>query len=34
MTDKDVKNALRANVRRRLHQPRPKRTARSGIEGT
>ncbi len=25
MTDKDVKNALRANVRRRLHQPRPKR---------
>ena len=23
-TDKDVKNALRANVRRRLHQPKPK----------
>ena len=25
VTNKDVKNALRANVRRRLHQPRPKR---------
>lgn len=24
-TDKDVKNALRANVRRRLHQPKPRR---------
>jgi hypothetical protein len=24
-TDKDVKNALKANVRRRLHQPRPGR---------
>jgi hypothetical protein len=28
MTDKDVKNALRANVRRRLHQPKPKRGPR------
>jgi hypothetical protein len=26
LTDKDVKNALRANVRRRLHQPKPKRS--------
>jgi hypothetical protein len=26
MTDKDVRNALRANVRRRMHQPRPKPT--------
>ena len=25
LVDKDVRNALRANVRRRLHQPRPKR---------
>jgi hypothetical protein len=25
VADKDVKNALRANVRRRLHQPKPKR---------
>ena len=25
LTDKDVRNALRANVRRRLHQPKPKR---------
>jgi len=25
LTDKDVRNALRPNVRRRLHQPRPKR---------
>lgn len=27
-TDKDIKNALRTNVRRRLHQPKPKRPAR------
>jgi hypothetical protein len=27
LTDKDVKNALRASVRRRLHQPKPKRSA-------
>ncbi len=26
LTDKDVKNALRANVRRRLYQPKPKRS--------
>ncbi len=26
LTDKDVKNALRANVRRRLHQPKPGRS--------
>ena len=25
LTDKDVKNALKPNVRRRLHQPRPAR---------
>jgi hypothetical protein len=25
LTDKDVKNALRTNIRRRLHQPRPQR---------
>lgn len=25
LVDKDVRNALKANVRRRLHQPRPKR---------
>lgn len=25
LVDKDMKNALRANVRRRLHQPKPKR---------
>jgi hypothetical protein len=24
VTDKDVKNALRTNVRRRLHQPKPR----------
>jgi hypothetical protein len=29
LTDKDVKNALRPNVRRRLHQPKPKRPSRS-----
>jgi hypothetical protein len=29
MTDKEVKNTLRANVRRRLHQPRPKRPSRA-----
>jgi len=28
LTDKDVKNALRPNVRRRLHQPKPKRAKR------
>ena len=28
MTDKHVKSALRANVRRRLHQPKPKRAPR------
>jgi len=28
LTDKDVRNALRSNVRRRLHQPKPKRRAR------
>jgi hypothetical protein len=27
MTDKDVRNALRANVRRRMHQPKPRRTS-------
>jgi Plasmid pRiA4b ORF-3-like protein len=26
LVDKDVRNALRANVRRRLHQPKPKRS--------
>jgi hypothetical protein len=26
LTDKDVKNALRANARRRLYQPKPKRS--------
>jgi hypothetical protein len=25
LTDKDVKNALKANVRRRLDRPKPKR---------
>ena len=29
MTDKDVHNALRANRRIRLHQPRPKRASPS-----
>ena len=29
LTDKDVRNALRPNVRRRLHQPKPKRSSRS-----
>jgi hypothetical protein len=29
MTDKDVRNALRANLRIRLHQPHPKRASRS-----
>ena len=29
MTDKDVRNALRANRRIRLHQPRPKTRIRS-----
>jgi len=24
MTDKDVRNALRSNVKRRLYQPKPK----------
>jgi len=28
LTDKDVKNALKPNVRRRLHQPKPKRIDR------
>ena len=28
MADKDVRNALRPNVRRRMHQPKPKRPAR------
>ena len=28
LTDKDVKNALRLNVRRRLHQPKPRRIKR------
>jgi len=28
LTDKDVKNALKPNVRRRLHQPKPKRAER------
>jgi hypothetical protein len=28
-TDKDVRNALRANRRIRMHQPRPKSRARS-----
>ena len=28
LTNKDVKNALRLNVRRRLHQPKPKRAKR------
>jgi hypothetical protein len=27
MTDKDVRNALRANVRRRMRQPKPRRTS-------
>ena len=27
LTDKDVRNALRANIRRRLHQPKPNRVA-------
>jgi hypothetical protein len=31
LTDKDVRNALRPNVRRRLHQPKPKR-AKVGVE--
>jgi hypothetical protein len=29
LTDKDVKNALKPNVRRRLHQPKPKRANRT-----
>lgn len=29
MTDKDVRSALRANRRIRLHQPRPKRPTRA-----
>ena len=28
LTDKDVRNALQPNVRRRMHQPKPKRPAR------
>jgi hypothetical protein len=30
LADKDVKNALRANVRRRLHQPKPEQRGSSG----
>jgi len=29
IVDKDVRNALRANVRRRLHQPKPKESGRT-----
>ncbi|PZN93814.1 MAG: hypothetical protein DCF30_21190 [Hyphomicrobiales bacterium] len=29
LTDKDVRNALRPSLRRRLHQPKPKRQIRS-----